>query len=243
MIMSSTDTIPGRQVSEVLGVVSGNTVRARWLGQDVGAALKQVVGGEIKGYTEMLARSLHEEKDRERIEIIKTQVERVTRLIRTLMNFARPEPEVTREVAVEEILDRALALIAETARKRGIVTERDFGAEFPLNVQSERLERAFLDLLVNACEAMERHGAIEIRERKEGQQVLVEFEDDGPGIPGELMEKIFQPFFTTKEDGTGLGLSIATRIIEEHRGNLTASSNGIRGTVFTLRLPVKEQQP
>ncbi len=57
MIMSSTETVPGRQISEVLGVVSGNTVRARWVGQDVGAALKQVVGGEIKGYTEMLSKA------------------------------------------------------------------------------------------------------------------------------------------------------------------------------------------
>ena len=116
----------------------------------------------ILGYTDMLARSLREERDRERIRIIKEQVERVTRLIQTLMNFARPQRETPRRLQIEDVVERALRLIAETARKRGVAIERAFGPTPPLLAEGERLERAFLDLYVNACDAMPEGGVLRV---------------------------------------------------------------------------------
>ena len=98
---------------------------------------------------------------------------------------------------------------------------------------------------MNACEAMERGGKIVIYEEKSfvkplGRVAVIRLSDNGPGIPTSIKEKIFQPFFTTKEDGTGLGLSIATRIVEEHKGWMDVTSKEGEGTTFIITLPVKE---
>jgi len=98
---------------------------------------------------------------------------------------------------------------------------------------------------VNACEAMAPGGRISIEERPvpfgtHGQAAVIRVRDDGPGIPSHLVEKVFQPFFSTKEQGTGLGLSIAQRIIGEHSGSLEVESIDGQGAVFTITLPAKE---
>ena len=112
-----------------------------------------------------------------------------------------------------------------------------------IEADPEQLKEVLVNMIVNACEAMEQRGNIEIMEHKGDKTIFIEIRDNGPGIPEPLREKIFQPFFTTKEDGTGLGLSIATRIVEEHRGRLSVSSNEGRGTVFTIILPYSEARP
>jgi PAS domain S-box-containing protein len=193
----------------------------------------------ILGYTDMLARSVREEKDRERIRIIKQQVERVTRLIQTLMNFARPQRETPRLLQIEEVAERALGLIAETARKRGIGIERAFGETAPVLAQGERLERAFLDLFVNACDAMPKGGALRVSSRALGDGVEITIEDTGTGIAADALERIFEPFFTTKPrgKGTGLGLLVTRSIVLEHGGAIDVQSELEKGTTFLIRLP------
>jgi PAS domain S-box-containing protein len=194
----------------------------------------------ILGYTDMLARTIRGEKDRERLDIIKTQVERVTRLIGTLMNFARPEREAPRSLRVEEILDRALGLIAETAHKRGITVERDFGANIGLVGQAERLERAFLDLFVNACDAMHAEGGVlHVVTRPSDDGVEIRIRDTGVGIAPDALERIFEPFYTTKPrgQGSGLGLLVTRSMVVEHGGTIEVQSEPEKGATFTIRLP------
>ena len=194
----------------------------------------------ILGYTDMLAGSLTTAKDRERLGIIKSQIERVTRLIQTLLNYARPEPELPRELSVEETLDRALGLIAETARKRGVTIHRDFAKAAPIVGRAERLERAFLDLLVNACDAMQSGGGT-LRVTTEAQEdgVVVRIEDSGIGIAPDALAQIFEPFYTTKPrgQGSGLGLLVARSIVLEHGGSIDAESKLGEGTCFRIHLP------
>jgi signal transduction histidine kinase len=193
----------------------------------------------ILGYTDMLARSVREEKDRERVRIIKEQVERVTRLIQTLMNFARPQRETPRLLRIEDVAERALMLIAETARKRGVEIDRAFGETSPVLAQGERLERAFLDLFVNACDAMPKGGALRVATRALGGGVEIRIEDTGTGIPPETLERIFEPFYTTKPrgKGTGLGLLVTRGIVLEHGGAIDVESEIGKGTTFAIRLP------
>lgn len=198
----------------------------------------------ILGYTDMLARSVREEKDRERIRIIKEQVERVTRLIQSLMNFARPQRETPRILRIEDVAERALGMIAETARKRGIAVERAFGETAPVLVESERLERALLDLLVNACDAMAHGGTLRVATRPLDAGVEIRIEDTGTGIAPDALERIFEPFYTTKPrgKGTGLGLPVTRGIVLDHGGAIEVESALGKGTTFRIRLP-RESDP
>jgi signal transduction histidine kinase len=102
-----------------------------------------------------------------------------------------------------------------------------------------QLNQVFMNLLMNACDALEGRGRIRIRTRGLGDTVRIEFEDDGPGIAPEVVDRIFEPFFTTKPvgQGTGLGLSLSHGIVERHGGRMTVSSTPERGTVFVIELP------
>jgi protein-histidine pros-kinase len=194
----------------------------------------------ILGYTGMLARSLSAEKDRERLRIIREQVERVVRLIQTLMNFARPQqPEAASFARVEEILERSLRLITETARHRRIAIERDFAETAPIRAKGDRLERAFLNLLVNACDAMTEGGVLRVATTELENAVEIRIEDTGAGIDPATLERIFEPFYSTKAPGrgSGIGLLVTRGIILEHLGAIDVRSELGKGTAFRIRLP------
>ena len=119
------------------------------IAHDIGTPLNVIIG-----YADMLARGARDATLRERLGIVRDEAGRVVRLIQSLLNFTRGEPETPAEVCVDDVLERTLALLRETTRRRGIEVQRDFGATAPLRVRAERLERAFLNLLVNAADAM-----------------------------------------------------------------------------------------
>jgi PAS domain S-box-containing protein len=219
-----------RQTEELAAVATLVT----GIAHDIGTPMNVILG-----YTDLLARSLHGEKERERIRIIKEQVERVTHLIQTLMNFARPHEETPRQVRVEDVAERTLGLIAETARKRGVAIERSFGTTAPIRAQPERLERALLDLFVNACDAMGQGGVLRVTTRAVADGVEIRVEDTGTGIAPDALERIFEPFYTTKPrgKGTGLGLLVTRGIVMEHGGTIDVRSELGKGTAFVIRLP------
>ena len=224
-----------RQTEELAAVATLVT----GIAHDIGTPMNVILG-----YTDMLARSLREPKQRERIQIIKQQVERVTRLIQTLMNFARPQRETPRPLRVEDVAERALGLIAETARKRKIAIERAFGDTAPIVAQGERLERAFLDLFVNACDAMPEGGALRVATRSLDGAVEIRIEDSGIGIAPDALERIFEPFYTTKPrgKGTGLGLLVTRGIVLEHGGAIEVQSELGKGTSFRIQLPLEHSE-
>jgi PAS domain S-box-containing protein len=221
-----------RQTEELASVATLIT----GIAHDIGTPMNVILG-----YTGMLARALHEEKDRERLRIVREQVERVIRLIQTLMNFARPQQHDSASILrVEEILERSLRLITETARHRRIAIERDFDETAPIRAQGERLERAFLNLFVNACDAMAEGGVLRVATRAlEAGGVEIRIEDTGTGIAPKDLERIFEPFYTTKAPGrgSGLGLLVTRGIVLEHMGAIDVQSELGKGTAFRIRLP------
>lgn len=205
------------------------------LAHDIGTPMNVILG-----YIGMLGRSLSGQRDRERLQIVRSQVERVVHLVQTLLNFARPHDEAVREIDVADLLERALDLIPEMTRRRGITIERDFARAPTIRAQAERLERAFLNLYVNACDAMaEAGGTLRVTTEPLPDGVRVRIADSGSGVPADALPRIFEAFFTTKEagQGSGLGLFVTRGIVNEQGGEIEVSSEPGGGTEFRVDLP------
>jgi signal transduction histidine kinase len=165
--------------------------------------------------------------------------ERVKHIVQDLRTFSRMDQAEVSEADLNEEIDRTLTLM-EPRFKDGIEVVRDYDERLPrVRCFAGQLNQVFLNLLMNACDALEGRGRIVVRTRGLGEGVRLEFEDDGPGIPPEVQDRIFEPFFTTKPvgQGTGLGLSLSHGIIERHGGRMQVSSAPGGGATFVIELP------
>jgi signal transduction histidine kinase len=200
----------------------------------------------ILGYADMLRDSLENPKDRRRAEVISEQVRRVTDLLQTLLNIARPQARVRRPVQVDEILEHALEFFREKLRSRNIEIERQM-SPIPSTIgDRDRLEQMFLTLIVNAADAMPKGGQLLVRvEPDQNGGVEVAIEDTGHGIEADALERIFEPFYTSKErgKGTGLGLVVSRSIILDHKGSINVDSQPEKGTRVLIRLPSGAEPP
>jgi signal transduction histidine kinase len=165
--------------------------------------------------------------------------ERVKKIVQDLRTFSRMDHAELQEVDLHEEIDRTLALMAPRLRNR-IEVECDYGNIPRVRCYAGQLNQVFLNLLINACDAIEERGTIRIVTRRHEEGVRIEVHDDGPGIPEEVRNRIFDPFFTTKPVGmgTGLGLSLSHGIVERHGGRLSVKSEPGQGTTFIIDLPL-----
>jgi len=223
-----------RRLREAEELASMGTLVAG-LAHDIGTPLNVVLG-----YADLLERSLREEQNRERARTIREQVKRVAKLIQTLLNLARPHPAVRAPVAIEALLDESLGFLRETLRRRDVTSERDYAGVGQVQGDPERLERAFLNLLLNAADAMRGGGTLRVSTRCLGEDAVeVRVRDTGDGIPAELQERIFEPFYTTKPpgQGSGLGLLVTRSAVVDHGGSIELDSEVGKGAEFRVVLP------
>jgi signal transduction histidine kinase len=186
------------------------------------------------------------ETQKDDLDVISQEIRHIDTIVQNFLEFSRPPKLKMQQVSPSVIVDLVIQLLEhrlisyevriEVIRKRPLP---------PIPADPEQLKEVLVNLVVNACEAMKKGGQIVISEeetieRPTGKMVVIRVRDNGPGIPGPLVDKVLQPFFTTKEEGTGLGLSIASRIIEEHGGRLNLTSTEGMGTTFTITLPVRD---
>ncbi|MDD9969856.1 MAG: ATP-binding protein [Myxococcales bacterium] len=171
-------------------------------------------------------------------EVIQCGANRVAAIVRRLRSFARLDEAELQEANLEEGLDDTLALLHHQL-KHGIEIERDYGSIPPIRCYPGRLNQVFLNLLVNARQAIEGTGKITVRTRKLDGRVSVQIIDSGCGIPPDHIPRLFDPGFTTKGVGvgTGLGLSICFQIIQEHKGEIRVESKVDTGTTFEVLVP------
>jgi signal transduction histidine kinase len=165
--------------------------------------------------------------------------ERVTKIVADLRAFSRMDQGELAEADLNDEIERTLTLM-EPRCKNCIEVERDF-ADLPrVRCHAGQLNQVFLNLLMNACDAIGDRGRISVRTRYEQGSVRLEFEDSGPGIAADVRDRIFEPFFTTKPvgQGTGLGLSLTHGIVERHGGRIWVESDPGFGTRFVIELPV-----
>jgi signal transduction histidine kinase len=165
--------------------------------------------------------------------------ERVKKIVQDLRTFSRMDHAELQDADLHEEIDRTLALM-EPRFKNGVDVVRDYGEIPRVRCYAGQLNQVFLNLLMNACDAMKDQGQITIRTRPGPLGVRLEFGDDGPGIPEQVRSRIFDPFFTTKPvgEGTGLGLSLSHGIIERHGGSILVESEPGEGTIFVIDLPL-----
>jgi signal transduction histidine kinase len=171
---------------------------------------------------------------------IAIEAKRIDGIVRDLLDFARPSPAAARGMSVPAAIEAAARLARAQPRCRDVSIALELAPELPLVRGDEgRLTQVFLNLLLNAGDAMGGRGTVRVGARVAGDQVEVEVADGGPGIPQEHLAQIFDPFFTTKPPGAGigLGLSVCHRLVEAMGGTIQASNGERGGAVFRLTLP------
>ncbi len=166
---------------------------------------------------------------------------RTKEIVMGLRTFSRMEESVFRLSDLHEGLKSTLKLLGTEFKDRLKIHE-ELGTLPQVECNQSQMNQVFMNLLSNASQAISGKGDIWIRTRVEGPEAVVEIEDSGSGISPETLEKIFDPFFTTKKvgEGTGLGLSIAYGLVQKHRGTITVKSALGKGTLFTVRIPVRQ---
>ena len=176
-------------------------------------------------------------------EVNKTACQRIVKIVRSLRNFARGDEGERRPADLHEGLESTLTLVHHEIKNR-IEVVRDYGDLPEVECQPDQLNQVFMNILVNAAQAIEGTGTITIRTRATPNEVTIAFSDTGKGILPDNLPKIFDPGFTTKSVGvgSGLGLAICYKIVMEHGGRIEVQSDIGKGTTFTLTLPLKASE-
>jgi signal transduction histidine kinase len=206
----------------------------------------------LRTFTRVLSRRFNDERFRQTFErVVPHELERINGIVERLLELARPGRLTLQPVRVPALLDRVIELYAHQIEANQITVRREYGDDLPtIQADGEQLYRAFLNIVANAIDAMRSGGVLTVRahwiadagwrglSRPAPERTLtIEIEDTGTGILPSDADKIFNPFFTTKNDGTGLGLALAHKIVEDHGGSISFRSVTGTGTTFQLTLP------
>lgn len=196
----------------------------------------------LSGALELLAEDLREQPARHEIIVeMQHQVARLARIMESLLNYARPPRPQLRPTDVNALIEKVLFLVTQQRTCSQLTVQRELAADLPAIIaDAGQLEQVLLNLCLNAAQALgPRGGNLTLRTSADEAWVTVEVIDDGPGVPPEVRDHLFRPFFTTKPNGTGLGLAICARIIAEHGGEIGCLSPDGGGALFYLRVPSK----
>lgn len=192
--------------------------------------------------------SLLTPQQREDLAVVSEEIRQIDHIVQSFLEFSRPPRLRIARFSPSQVVDGAVELLRERFEAYGISFSVERAEPLPeIYGDPERIKEVLVNLMVNAAEAIgARGGKITVRERLENSTfgealVVLEVEDNGPGIPHEVQEKVLQPFFSTKEEGTGLGLSISARIVEEHGGWMEFRSEQGEGALFIVNLPRRDE--
>jgi PAS domain S-box-containing protein len=206
------------EVGNPLGAID---IQLQLLGEDIAA-----IDGELA------------EKVNRRVQIARAEMRRLGGIVQNFLRFSRPPALHLKQISPNDLLRHIFALVEPEARERGIALLLELDENLPaIEVDENQLSQALLNLLINAFQAAPPDSRIRLRSRRAEEEIVLEIEDNGHGIPEEDLERIFEFYYTTKDEGTGLGLSIAQRIVHQHGGALTIESDPGRGTQVFVRLP------
>jgi signal transduction histidine kinase len=207
----------------------------------------------IYGRTELIQRRLEDKEGiKKNLEIIIGQTERITKILRQLLGFVRKKKPEQTLLSINTLLETTLDLLDHQIQKQAVRVVKDLRENLPAVIgDPDQLQQAFLNLLLNAIQAMPRGGTLHLsasskKISKEGlteaqrQYMEVCVGDTGVGIEGEAIQDIFNPFFTTKDTGTGLGLMVTQGIIQDHEGWINVESEVRKGSVFKVYLPCSQ---
>jgi len=214
------------------------------------ASLAHEIKNPLSGISinlELLEETLHDEKleneeeVREYIKVIAGEIKRLEDLVKNLSRFVKPPTMRLETLDLNDVLNRVLNLVKIEARDQGIEIVRRFGRIPPTLGDMAQLQQAFLNLIINAIEAMPQGGKLTVTTRWDEPHNLIKasISDTGVGMHPEEQDRVFEFYYTTKENGTGMGLPIALKIIKDHGGDIDLESQVGVGTTFTVILPVR----
>jgi two-component system sensor kinase FixL len=197
-----------------------------------------IIGGFAR---QLLKVPAFDDEARRKLSTMAAEVSHLEEMVAEMRDFVRRPPARKRPGQMGAVLDAALELFRENFAEQGIKVRRVEETPLPqLNFDPGQMHQVMVNLLKNAAEAMPAGGEVTITSRVREAQVEISISDTGPGMPPEVADNIFQPYFTTKEKGAGLGLAICRNIIEDHGGEIVAASAPGQGSTFTIRLPLEE---
>ena len=193
----------------------------------------------IGGLARQVENKEREPSLKEKLHIIQSEVTRLENFLGDLRDFTRPAAPVMQPTNLNEVIHDVDTLMKEEAKKRGINLVEQLDPKLPLlQADPNQMKQVILNLVKNAFEAMNQGGRVVLASGAEADQVWFSVTDTGAGMPPEILEKIFNPFFTTKKKGTGLGLAVINKIIAYHHGSVAVQSQPDQGTTFRISLPV-----
>jgi two-component system sensor histidine kinase HydH len=199
--------------------------------------------GIIKSSSELLKKKMVKFDPSNSIpDIIIEESIRLNNIITDFLNFAKPKSPNLSACRIEEILEKNITFLTSQIKQEGYTVEKHYDENLPeIAADADMLYQAFLNLLINAMQSMPGGGIIQVSIHSADHTVTIVIEDEGEGIPKDLLEKIWDPFFTTKAKGTGLGLGIVKNIIESHEGKVSIINKPAAGSRVTIALPVNQR--
>ncbi|MFT5443366.1 MAG: signal transduction histidine kinase [Myxococcota bacterium] len=195
--------------------------------------------GVIRGHAEALGGAVEGERASWRLNMILEQIDRITGIIQALLNMARPRETLRTAVDLRSSLDDTLGFLTEKIRQRQVLVTKDYAEIETINADSEKLQQVFLNLLINAVDAMPNGGDLALSIVESDTGVRIHIRDTGSGMSPAELRSVFDPFFTTKAAGrgNGLGLVVVKGILDEHEASIQVTSEPGVGTEFTLEFP------
>ncbi|HEY4258505.1 MAG TPA: ATP-binding protein [Schlesneria sp.] len=191
----------------------------------------------ISSLVQLLNRRNIEPETREKLQLVDDQLRRIQRTLRELVDFSSPVVYERSRCDIHAVLDAALNIAKYYKRKKGKRIVTDYVDNLPpLMIVRDQLVQVFLNLILNAMDATEEGGCIEIHTSIEATELRIDIRDDGHGITPEHRERVFAPYFTTKETGTGLGLFVCRNIVEQNGGRIELTASSLPGATFTVWL-------
>ena len=225
-----------RMREEVLLETAARARSLETIGAKVAHELKNPLAA-IKGLAQLVARSPCEERTRERVEVMRGEIERMETILREYLSFARPLDDLRPEpVDAAKVIDDVLEVLAARAIEGGVAVRRE-GGRPTITADPRRLKEALLNLVSNAIEATPRGGQVTVRTSEHDGRTRIDVVDSGRGMSSEVLARIGTPYFTTREGGTGLGVLLARAVAVQHGGELIHASIPGAGTTATITLP------
>ncbi|NOX20055.1 MAG: DUF3365 domain-containing protein [Nitrospirae bacterium] len=197
------------------------------------------IGGIRLCFDNLMSTEMDEETRKQHIEVVRSGLDRIQRIVKQLLEFSRNTPLNISPVTIDTIIENVLKISEYTISKKGIKIVKELSPDNPtLWVDSNKMEQVLLNIIINAIQAMDEGGTLTIQTKVVGDRCAVSISDTGKGIEPQVLSRIFDPFFTTKEGtGTGLGLTVSKAIVEQHGGSIEVETSE-KGTTFTVWIPL-----
>lgn len=198
----------------------------------------------IRGTVQLMERDFKDDSRlTEYIRIVKDQSDRESKVIQELLDYSRPAKQMLMKMNINVLIRSVLTFTNKYIQEKHVILKKELNEEIPIvYIDCDKIKQVFVNIIINACEAMENGGTLTIGTREDNGFIICTFEDTGIGMDKAQMKNIFNPYYTTKPNGTGLGLSISNGIIELHGGHIEVISKKGEGSKFIIKIPCYKKE-